>query len=250
VTKKTNGQTVLELLELYSPAFQLKSGTEELKSSELFLSQVARRTDHISRASHACSLSVLKYLADSVKDEYITLETGGGWSTCVFAACAKKHICINPDITANELIERFLREHDVNIGELVFHHETSDMALPALDKTCHLDVAFIDGNHSFPIPVLDWHYIDLHLKEGGVILIDDSHIRSVGVLSEYLSKEESYEKITTIGQTEVFRKVAEHRVWGWADQNFNKMNNRGLNHHASGLWGRFFRHINRILRST
>jgi len=228
MTNNTGGQTAIELLGLHSPAFQLKSGTEQLKSSEHFFSRTSQRTDDIVRASHGCSPQLLKYISETVTRANITLETGGGWSTCVFAACAKKHICVNPDITANDLIRSFLQEHSVGIGELVFINDTSDMALPVLDKSCQIDFALIDGNHSYPIPILDWHYIDLHLKAGGIVLIDDTQIKSVGVLCDFLSTEESYNKITEIGTTAVYKKIADDRVWGWSDQMINKAKNQFL----------------------
>jgi len=248
--KKEEGHKILELLEFYYPAFQLKSGTKQLASSEQFLSEVARRTDEIERASHACSLRSLRYISEILTKEDVTIETGGGWTTCVFASYAKKHICVNPDITANELVKRFLEEHDVSIGELVFLNETSDTGLPALDKSCEFDVALIDGNHSFPIPILDWHYIDLHLKKGGIFLIDDSNIRSVKVLCEYLSMEKSYKRVIDIGNMVVYRKIEDNRVWGWASQEFNKVKNKDSKSLLNTILNRLLKHIPENLRGV
>lgn len=169
MTKGSDSQVVIELLKTNSPLFQLKSGTGRLKSSEDYLSQFPRRTDEYERASHSASLEVLEYIAR--KRSNVSLETGAGWSTCVFAACSDKHVCINPDVTANEMIQRFLRKHRINTGELIFLNDTSDSALPNLDKSYKIDFALIDGNHSFPIPVIDWYYIDLHLKKDGIVIV-------------------------------------------------------------------------------
>jgi hypothetical protein len=250
MTQKTTGQAVVELLELHSPAFQLKSGTEQLRSSEQLLSGTACRTDHITRSSHASSLGVLRYLSETVTRENTTLETGGGWSTCVFAACSGKHICVNPDVTANEMIQRFLDEHGVSIGKLVFLNDTSDSVLPTLDRSCKIDVALIDGNHSFPLPIVDWHYIDLHLQRDGIVLVDDSHIHSVAVLCEYLSLEETYTKVTDIGNTAVFRKLAGQRVWGWSDQAFNRLESHRRNLPAVSHLKTVIKRVYRGLRST
>ncbi len=220
--ESTDSNSIISLLETFSPAFQLKSGTDDLKSSERFLSQTAQDTASLQRASHATSLKVLQYIAEMVDRSCTTLETGGGWSTCVFAAHAGKHICVNPDITANEMIRQFLQEHHVPTGELLFKDATSDAALPKLDSACKVDVALIDGNHSFPIPIVDWHYIDLRLKKGGILLVDDSHIRSVGLLCEFLRTEDSYQWHADIGNLTVFKKTAEERVWGWGGQRLNK----------------------------
>lgn len=246
--EKNKRQSIVELLEYYSPSFQLQSGTDELRNSELFFSRTSNRTDNIQRASFAPSSEVLNCIADFVKNDHVTLETGGGRSTCVFATCAKKHICINPDITANELIRDFLREHNVEVGELVFLNETSDSALPRLDDSLKIDVAYIDGNHSFPIPIIDWHYIDLHLNVGAYILIDDVHMRSVGVLIEYLSTENSYEKVSRISTTVIYRKVAPNRTWGWADQGLNRKKIYLLRTYLLNTWMRLIRLIKCLMR--
>jgi len=245
MTKGSDSQIVIEVLKKNSPLFQLKSGTGRLKSSEDFFSKFARRTDEYERASHSVSLEVLEYI--SRKRPNISLETGAGWSTCVFAACSDKHVCINPDITSNEIIQRFLRKYKINTGELIFLNETSDSALPKLDKSYKIDVALIDGNHSFPIPVIDWYYIDLHLKKDGIVIVDDSHIRSVAVLCDYLSKEKGYKKLANIGNAIVFRKNVEERVLGWADQPYNKIEYKNRNHYAVSITKKIMNCLSRWL---
>lgn len=242
-------ERVIGLLDQDAPTFQLKSGTESLRSSEQFLSSRAVRTDEIARGSNACSSRVLRYIAEITHRGCTSLETGGGWSTCVFAAVSGKHYCVNPDVTANEMIRGFLRDHSVRHGELVFLDAVSDSALPALDRTCVIDVALIDGNHSFPVPIIDWHYIDLHMKKGGLVLIDDTHIQSVRVLYDYLSTEDSYEKVKDIGALGVFRKTADQRVWGWGDQRFNQPLVRHGTGYGKSLRSRFMRYA-RKLRGT
>lgn len=240
---------VIGLLEQHAPAFQLRSGTPSLRSSEKMLATAALRTDDLARNSHACSGQVLRYIAGIVHRGITSLETGGGWSTCVFAAASGKHYCVNPDVTSNEMIRSFLGEHRVDSGELVFLDAVSDAALPALDRSCVIDVALIDGNHSFPVPIIDWHYIDLHMQKGGLVLIDDTHIRSVGVLYDYLSVEESYEKVKEIGTLAVFRKIADQRVWGWGDQRFNRQSEQQRNRSGASLWDRFMRFAGKLRNS-
>lgn len=219
--KISTGKQVIELLKEKAPAFQLQSGIQELPSSEGFLAQGPRSTESLKRQSHASTAALLDYLAEIVKPGFTTIETGGGWSTCVFSACGGKHICVNPDITANRLIREFLDSNGVQHGTLEFMDDVSDHALPLLGKDIGIDVALIDGNHSFPIPVVDWHYIDPALKKGGMLLVDDTNVKSVSILCDYLSLEPSYKKVTDVGNTAVYEKVREGRVWGWADQKYN-----------------------------
>jgi hypothetical protein len=219
--KDTN--RIVELLKEKKPCFQLKSGTPELRSSEQFLSSTSRDTREMERASHAIAINVLNYLKENTESSFVTLETGAGWSTCVLASCQGTHICINPDTTANRLIQEFLDENAVLYGELKFLGEPSDTALPELDKSIQIDLALIDGNHSFPVPIVDWHYIDLHLKVGGKLLLDDTHISGVRIVHDYLKTEESYQMIDNIGRLCVYQKIRPSRTWGWSDQRFDEI---------------------------
>jgi predicted O-methyltransferase YrrM len=213
---------ILVLLNEHQPAFQLRSGTTELSSSEAHFAEQGRDTRAIARASYASSDDVLEFLAATIRPDWVTLETGGGRSTCVFSAAAKQHLCINPDRTANELVREFLTRHGVPAAGLEFLSEPSDVALPLLPKDLSVDLALIDGNHSFPLPIIDWHYIDRHLKPGGLLVVDDTHIRSVRLLIDFLATERSYAPDRTIGATSVWRKGSETRVWGWAAQPMNQ----------------------------
>lgn len=212
---------LIELLEIEKPMFQVKSGTKEFPSSERFFGEGAKHTRDFARACHVVSKEVLTYLASIIKPNNITLETGGGYSTVVFAVCSLKHICVNPDITANELIRSFLQKHGHACEHLEFLEDSSDKSLPKLKLAEKVDVALIDGNHSFPFPIIDWHYIDGFLGRGSKILIDDIHINSVKIVSDFLLSEPSYKYVTTIGTCTAFEKINDTRVIGWADQGIN-----------------------------
>ena len=214
---------IVELLNRHQPAFQLQSGTPECLSSEAHFVDGPRETGAIERKSYASGDDVLRFIAETVRGDWVTLETGGGRSTCVFAATAKTHYCINPDMTANDLVRAFLTQHGQMKAELHFLARPSDQALPELSKDVLVDLAYVDGNHSFPIPIIDWHYMDVHLRQGGLLLVDDTQIRSVGILTEYLAAEESYAFERMLGNTSVWKKTKRARTWGWSTQGFNRV---------------------------
>lgn len=67
-----------------------------------------------------------------------------------------------------------------NVGRAGFEdrfvlvEEPSDVALPRLvGKGVRVDFAFIDGDHSLEAALLDWHYIDQLLVEGGIVVFHD-----------------------------------------------------------------------------
>jgi hypothetical protein len=240
---------VLALLNEHQPAFQLQSGTKELLSSEAHFAEHGRDTDAIARASYPSSDQVLEFLAATIQPDWVTIETGGGRSTCVFAAAAKQHYCVNPDRTANALVREFLTRHRVPAGGLEFLPDPSDFALPGLPRGLEVDLALIDGNHSFPLPIIDWHYIDRHLKVKGLLLVDDTQIRSVRMLTDFLSTEPSYAFERAVGTTSIWRKVREDRIWGWSAQPMNRAQSGGVAR-LSNMGTRMLRHARKIFGGT
>jgi hypothetical protein len=116
----------------------------------------------------------LEAVRDAVRDGDTTLEVGVGVSTVVFAACGASHTAISPDPSEHERVRAYCRQIGVDDSRLSFAVGLSDDVLPALlSRERTLDVALIDGAHSFPFPVLDWYYVTRSLKVGGKLLMDD-----------------------------------------------------------------------------
>lgn len=110
-----------------------------------------------------------------------TLETGCGASTVVFAAAGARHTAISPSSGEHERIRAYCSETGIDDSELSFIESSSDRVLPSLAPDDPLDVAFIDGAHSFPFPVIDWHYVTRRLRTGGILIMDDVNIPAVAV---------------------------------------------------------------------
>ncbi len=62
----------------------------------------------------------------------------------------------HPDSIANKMIARFLEANDLPSNGVTFVEERSDQALPDLDLDQRVDVALIDGSHSFSLPIIDY----------------------------------------------------------------------------------------------
>jgi predicted O-methyltransferase YrrM len=116
----------------------------------------------------------LEAVRDATRAGDVTLEVGVGVSTVVFTAMGARHTAISPDPSEHELVRQYCKEIGVDDSRLEFAVGMSDDVLPSLltrDRT--LDVALVDGGHSFPIPIVDWHYVTRALKVGGKLLLDD-----------------------------------------------------------------------------
>ncbi len=73
--------------------------------------------------------------------------------------------------------------------------ESSDFALPKLPAEQKFDFAFIDGSHGYPMPALDWHYVDLHLRIEGQIGFDNMEIPAVHDHCAFLKRNETYQLV-------------------------------------------------------
>ena len=70
---------------------------------------------------------------------------------------------------------------------LELREQRSEIALPRLlqEKT-ELDMAIIDGWHTFDHALVDFFYVNKMLRIGGVIVLDDSSMPSVGKLVDHI----------------------------------------------------------------
>ena len=176
-----------------------------------------REVDGAGGASYAIGREVLKFLAELPSSPGTSVETGCGYSTVVLANVFATHISVNPDLASNRLVREFVESHCGASG--LRHVETSsDHGLPGLvTEGCRVDLALIDGNHSHPFPLLDFHYMDQMLSRDGLLLVDNTEIHAVQELTQYLEFEGAYRFERLIGNCAVYRKVSD-RQFGWKSQ--------------------------------
>lgn len=122
-----------------------------------------------------------------------TLEVGVGVSTVVFAASGANHIAISPAPDEHQRVRDYCRRIGIDDNGVNFIAGRSDDVLPSLWSRDHvLDLAFIDGAHEFPFPVIDWYYITRSLKIGGKLLMDDIPIPAVAQLFRHMRLEPNW----------------------------------------------------------
>ena len=135
----------------------------------------------------------LTAISASVKPGDVTLEIGVGASTVVFAAAGATHTAISPDPREHELVLDYCRRIGVDERQITFIAGFSEDLLPSLlGRERTLDVAFIDGAHSFPYPEIDWFYVSRSLKPGATLILDDITIPSVAPVFRHVSLESNW----------------------------------------------------------
>jgi hypothetical protein len=152
-----------------------------------------RPTFHKKGTSRWDSLpGTLRAIQQSVRDGNRTLETGCGASTVVFAAQGARHTVLSPDPEEHEHVRKYLKQIGVDDSRLISIVGLSDLVLPDLCTERVLDVALIDGAHSFPYPAIDWHYISRALKIGGKLIIDDIPIPATAYVFRFMQSDPAW----------------------------------------------------------
>jgi hypothetical protein len=118
-----------------------------------------------------------------------TVETGCGASTVVFAARESTHTVVSPDVREHSLVHAYCVGKGIDDSNVTYVAASSDRVLPTLCTGRELDFAFVDGAHSFPYPVVDFHFVARHLKVGGRLLLDDIPIPAVAPAYRFLKLE-------------------------------------------------------------
>lgn len=165
--------------------------------------------------------SLLAAIEKIAQPGMLTLETGAGYSTVIFALKECKHISITPSREQTELISTYVEQNKGSMQNVEFRIGSSTEILPAIDKK-NLDVVFVDGAHRFPFPILDWFYGTNALKQNGYLIIDDVDIVSCYMLVQFM-KTDPHWRVVEVNQTyAIFKKVGDLQYSGdWAKQPFS-----------------------------
>ena len=167
--------------------------------------------------SWAVGPRVLQWIADHLSSEMVTIETGAGYTTVLFAALAKHHYCCTPSQREAGKIRAYLDGIGVPSDKLTFLIGSTDETLPQLGIETLIDFAYIDGCHGYPFPALDWHYIDRHLRIGGIIGMDNAELRPVREHCEFLEENGTYQRVGVVTEgvfVRFYRKlIDEKREW-------------------------------------
>lgn len=167
------------------------------------------------------TLDALSWLRSAVRPGMRTLETGCGSSTILFAALGAKHTAVSPFAVEHERIVAFCKDRDVPLDDVTFIAGSSLDELPGLTGEGPLDLVLVDGDHAFPAPIVDWWYTQSRLSRGGLVIVDDTHLRACRVLRDFLAADAPRWKLVhQFAQTAVFEKLvddATEGVW-WKTQ--------------------------------
>lgn len=165
------------------------------------------------------SEAVAEFIHERVKAGDRTVETGAGMSTLCFLVQGAQHTAIAPDPGLEQRLRTYCQEHGLGDERLTYISKTSQHAVWALEG--EFDCALIDGGHGFPIPFIDFFYLNEHLKKGGYLIVDDLEIWTGEILAKFLSCEPAWKLVHQDGcRSIIFQKVGDARSKDWFQQEF------------------------------
>jgi SAM-dependent methyltransferase len=148
------------------------------------------------RARWDVSYGTLELIASNVRPGQATLEVGCGSSTLVFLAAGARHVAVSPDPAEHRRVAAYAASLGVDLEGLHYRQGLSEQVLPCLEG--RFSCALIDGAHSFPYPIVDYHFVSRLLDPGGILILDDLPIPSVGVLFGFLERDPLWERLAVV----------------------------------------------------
>lgn len=131
-----------------------------------------------------------------------TVETGAGRSTLVFSWRSGGHTVFALDVgdsVSKPLVSPLLGPAPISIvdgptQETLFRHVFAEP----------LDLVLLDGPHGFPFPALEYLRLYPHIRPGGVLVVDDLQIRSIGDFYRFLRADAMWSLDRRVGNTAFF----------------------------------------------
>jgi hypothetical protein len=184
-------------------------------------------------ASGSVSEAVLRKIVElAPKPLRHSVETGSGKTTVLLSQLADHHLCFTMDenIAFGDPVDK-TNLHFVQQCPLFRADKTTivigptQRTLPNHKFTDLIDLVLIDGAHGYPFPELDYYFLYPHLRAGGVLIVDDINIPTIGRMAEFLAEDDMFAPLPTEGTTAFFRRTLaatfNPEADGWTEQRFN-----------------------------
>ena len=105
-----------------------------------------------------------------------------------------------------------------------------------------IDLALIDGGHGWPTVFLDFHFLNLMMHKGSILLLDDIELHSVGELARFLTRQPDWEWVGAgpSEKTIALRRLSESALfpdWGGQPYIVEALSKQqfGLQHYNLGI---------------
>jgi len=131
-------------------------------------------------------------------------ETGSGITTLLLSHLSANHIVFSLDLHSS------LRQAKVspllNSEVVTFVEGPTQVTLPNYRFRRKLQIALIDGPHGYPFPDLEYYYFYPLVETGGLLIIDDINIPSIGRMFDIVKADDMFDLLEVVHHTAILRR--------------------------------------------
>jgi hypothetical protein len=154
-----------------------------------------------------------------------TVETGSGKTTLLFSHISGRHTSFAVD--EGRSISQVRGSDLFNSATVTYIEGPSQRTLPKHTFKHMHQIALIDGPHGYPFPDLEYYYLYPTIQKGGVLILDDIKIPSVGRMFEIIKAEKMFSLLEIVDDnTAIFERtdapLIDPESDSWWLQGFNR----------------------------
>ena len=127
-------------------------------------------------------------------------ETGCGKSTILFSNISRHHKVFALDDQGQEgsSVDFFMDCPLSDQMSIELIPGAGQLTLPTYHAHLEYDFVFIDGPHGYPFPELEYLFLYPHIREGGMLIIDNVNIPTIGRLADFIAENEMFELVEIV----------------------------------------------------
>jgi hypothetical protein len=172
------------------------------------IDQIALLPDdwHSAGSVHPPVLRTIAAHAEAMGGIRNSVETGSGKTTLLFSHLSQNHLVFAVD-GGTRSISKVKQSNLFNPSRVVFIEGPTQLTLPRHTFTHKLQLALIDGPHGYPFPDLEYYYFYPQLQTGGLLLIDDIQIPTIGRMFEMIKADDMFDLLETVDNMAFFKRT-------------------------------------------
>lgn len=127
-------------------------------------------------------------------------ETGSGKTTLLFSHISRNHLVFAVD-AGNGSVTQVKASPLFNAGSVTFVEGPTQLTLPRHNFTRPLQMVLLDGPHGYPFPDLEYYYFYPQIAGGGLLILDDIQIPSIGRMFDIIKAGDMFRPLEVIENT-------------------------------------------------
>jgi len=144
-------------------------------------------------------LQALAKHCDRIEPVRCSVETGAGRTTLLLSNISERHLVFAKD--CGQSLSRTRASALLRAEHVEFIEGPTQKTLPAYEFTHGLQLALIDGPHGYPLPDLEYYYLYPHIESGGLLVLDDTNIPTIGRMLDILRADAMYDLAEIVNDT-------------------------------------------------